>query len=1124
MRTRIRRGGIGRNRNNKNSLNLLDKWSIYHSNIRGFDSKRISLETILETVRPNIVTLNETHFMNKKKLNLEGYVTFQRNRSNVKGGGVATAICQNESNRVMKVKEGVDKDEFVITRHSQFKVPINIINVYGETESRDKNEAIEDRWHRIVTELKRIELNGENVILIGDMNKHVGDIVPGNHKKISYGGSLVKELVNTKKYTLVNSMAKVKGGPFTRYNPANPSDDKYKSCIDLIIMNKELAKYVDEVVIDKELKFTPGRPLPGKRLCHTDHYGILLVLKSIPLASQKNTLPRKYKMWNLKKEGGWQYYKELSENNDNLKKIAKDYTNNPTVLMDKIEKEMKKVKFKAFGKVSVRNNLRSNKDLKSLQKQKLSLNLASDSHEIMKIDEEITRKLISSQSQRLEKEIADIKDTKTRKGKTAAIFKLKEKIIGTKKSAQEAILMKDPDTNAELASNKEVKEASLKYCVKLLSNRAPKKGYVDGLDLIDRVHEARMEEKIENDVSFSEEIFESSLKDLKLKNKEKYEFILKGGQDLKHALFTLFNLVWKCEEKPEQWRKTVIVQLYKGKGELDQFSNLRNIHTKQEIPKMFGHMVMAQTKDRILKNMTKFQIGTKTGHRAQEHLFTLKSVIALYLSHNLPILIQLYDISKFFDRESLRDGMNALYNCGIRGKMYRLLYTLNKDTVIRVRTAVGETKEAETGENIGQGTLEGAIISAASIDYTVDSFFRYSMDEISYGSVKLQPMLFQDDISRLSTTVQGAQAGNVRMENVMESKLLDFNLDKSCAILMGAKGVKDEMENELKDNPLTLCGQTMKCLPMEKYLGDMICSSGLAGSVHATVVRRRGNVVINILETRAVVDDCRASIVGGITAGLEIWELAILPYLLNNSETWAEMSKATLEMLEKIQQMFYRTILATPRTCPIPALLWETGGLLMEHRIAIKKLTFYHHLINLQCNTLASEVRAIQEAMDYPGLVMEYQNLIEKYELPDIRKFSKIQWKRLVKGKITKQNRLDLLGRIKSGFKKLDYNTLCEEKFEIKDYFKALNLPDARLKFSLRTKMTKTVQMNFKGNPRYAKNGWKCLECDTSDTQDHIVRCRSYQDIRIGKDLNSDKDLVDYFRAVIKMREKAEMF
>ena len=92
--------------------------------------------------------------------------------------------------------------------------------------------------------------------------------------------------------------------------------------------------------------------------------------------------------------------------------------------------------------------------------------------------------------------------------------------------------------------------------------------------------------------------------------------------------------------------------------------------------------------------------------------------------------------------------MNALYNCGIRGKMYRLLYTMNKDTVIRVRTAVGETNEAETGENIGQGTLEGAIISAASIDYPVDSFFRSSMDEISYGSVKLQPKTISVDSPR----------------------------------------------------------------------------------------------------------------------------------------------------------------------------------------------------------------------------------------------------------------------------------------------------------------------------------------------------------------------------------------
>ena len=48
--------------------------------------------------------------------------------------------------------------------------------------------------------------------------------------------------------------------------------------------------------------------------------------------------------------------------------------------------------------------------------------------------------------------------------------------------------------------------------------------------------------------------------------------------------------------------------------------------------------------------MTKFQLGTKTGHRPQVHLFTLKSIIALYNSLGAAVIVQLYDVAKFFDR------------------------------------------------------------------------------------------------------------------------------------------------------------------------------------------------------------------------------------------------------------------------------------------------------------------------------------------------------------------------------------------------------------------------------------------------------------------------------------------
>ena len=51
----------------------------------------------------------------------------------------------------------------------------------------------------------RDTIRGENIILIGDLNKHVGEIIPGNHKKCSFGGNLVKKLLNTGKFILVNA-------------------------------------------------------------------------------------------------------------------------------------------------------------------------------------------------------------------------------------------------------------------------------------------------------------------------------------------------------------------------------------------------------------------------------------------------------------------------------------------------------------------------------------------------------------------------------------------------------------------------------------------------------------------------------------------------------------------------------------------------------------------------------------------------------------------------------------------------------------------------------------------------------------------------------------------------------
>ena len=98
-------------------------------------------------------------------------------------------------------------------------------------------------------------------------------------------------------------------------------------------------------------------------------------------------------------------------------------------------------------------------------------------------------------------------------------------------------------------------------------------------------------------------------------------------------------------------------------------------------------------------------------------------MISLYLKYDKTIILSAYDISKFFDSESLVDVMNELFKNEIRGKLYRLLYLMNKSIKIKVQTPVGISDEVDTGETLAQGSIEAAIASAVSLDNGVRYFF-----------------------------------------------------------------------------------------------------------------------------------------------------------------------------------------------------------------------------------------------------------------------------------------------------------------------------------------------------------------------------------------------------------------
>ena len=120
---------------------------------------------------------------------------------------------------------------------------------------------MQEQWGNILEEVAKIEAKDELICIIGDLNRHVGDIIPGNEKdKVTFGGQLVREFIDTGNYCLVNASDKVIGGPYTRYDPSDPDNDEKKSALELCIVSKDLFNYVESLIIDKERLFTPSRP------------------------------------------------------------------------------------------------------------------------------------------------------------------------------------------------------------------------------------------------------------------------------------------------------------------------------------------------------------------------------------------------------------------------------------------------------------------------------------------------------------------------------------------------------------------------------------------------------------------------------------------------------------------------------------------------------------------------------------------------------------------------------------------------------------------------------------------------------------------------------------------------
>ena len=124
-------------------------------------------------------------------------------------------------------------------------------------------------------------------------------------------------------------------------------------------------------------------------------------------------------------------------------------------------------------------------------------------------------------------------------------------------------------------------------------------------------------------------MFEQNLIKFKRSNKRSYDFFTRAGKGFQNIVFKFCEKMFEQEDFPKDFDKTILHMIYKGSGRPELLGNNRFIHCKSWFPRVVeGLVVEGGLRSPLLDKSSMFQVGGQPGHRTEELVFTMKSIIA----------------------------------------------------------------------------------------------------------------------------------------------------------------------------------------------------------------------------------------------------------------------------------------------------------------------------------------------------------------------------------------------------------------------------------------------------------------------------------------------------------------
>ena len=498
--------------------------------------------------------------------------------------------------------------------------------------------------------------------------------------------------------------------------------------------------------------------------------------------------------------------------------------------------------------------------------------------------------------------------------------------------------------------------------------------------------------------------------------------------------------------------------------------------------------------------MTDSNIGARKNKNIRDHLFVINGIIN-DVKHNKDsedIDIQIYDITKCFDKLEHVNTATDFYTAGVKDDKFITVINSNKNCEVAIKTPWGKTQSL-TLNNI---EMQGTVLAGLKCSVSIDSIGRESLQnthKILYkckNCTSVPPLSLIDDILAVASCSSKSVELCATIKAKIEGKQLTLSKQKCHHIHVG-KSAKNCSNLKIAQSYLPKSDH-------ERYLGDILSSDGKNDKNIEDRCKKGIGYVNQIL-----------SILKEICFGPYYFEQALqlrnakfINGILCSIESMYGLTIKQVEQLEKCDRFLLRKILNCPISTPTEALHLETATMPLRFVIIGRRLLYYWNILRKPDTELVKQVLLTQQLSpvknDWCTTIAEDLRLLDiDFTQETISSMKKGTFKKLISSKIREASNKFLL-ELKQKHSKSEGLTLSTE---VKKYLTCseLSTTEKQVLFSLRART-----FNCKANYKNQFLSLACEFCNNPDTQEHLISC--FQTKR--KEETIDVEYTDIFGSI----------